>query len=358
MFTICIIFIIISAVCYIFNKEITTKEFLILVLSIVLTSGICYILCKIPYPNDIYFTSGKIISVSFNPEFTEEYEQSHTVCHSCGKSTCCSTYYTTEYQKYPNQWIATDSLNQEWEISKNFYDLVRKDFGNKVIRTKPYKCLNGGKIVSGDPYVYTYNNMTNTYNYPTNKVEIWANPLKGQNTIFNSKVDYKKEYPKSISCLETNRVQIKNINKKQWDILNTKVYEAVQANLIILPIDNSEEANKIESAWTNGKKNDLVICVKGDIKNPEYVKVFGWTKSYRVKRELEQYILDNGIVNNNDYNNILAIVVKFYEPYEMSKFDYIKKRITLPEIIASIIIVVIIFGCLYNFVTKNYDYRE
>lgn len=343
----------VAAIIYIVNIEITTKEFLLMAAAMVAASLVVYGIASIPFHNDGYFESGKLIRTTYHPYFVERYQMPHTVCHPCGKSTCCHTYYTTEYAKHQPYWSVDDSLDREWKITQSFHNEIKEEFGNRMITTRPNKCTHGGTFHSGDPYLYSYNNETKSYRYPTNQISTWYNPLKrGKSTLFRSKTEFKKDYPKHIDNYSTTRVEVADgINRHDWDVLNTKLYEKKGVSIILLKVKSSEEAKKLEDAWTKGKKHDITICVKGSYKKPEFVKVFGWTKSSFVRYMLEQDILQEGV----NLEEIERIVVKYYEPYDWDKFGYLTFRPPFWVFLIALIVVCFIGRLMYIEFSTNWE---
>lgn len=347
------------AIIYIFNKEISTREFFVTLGCCVLTTLVIYTFSILPVPNDILYESSRLKKTTYHPFFIEKYEEPHTICTGTGKSTTCHTYYTTEYAKHQPYWTTCDNINGCWEISKNFHNIVKQDFGNHEITTQPNKCTHGGHIVSGDPNLYTYKNETNTFNYPTNRIVGWHNPLLGKNSIFTTKSSFTLAYPKRESIYITQRrvTTETNITQKEWDILNTKLYEASKVNLILIKVKNHEETKQLEQSWISGKKNDLVICFVGEYKKPEYIKVFGWSKSALVKLKLESYLLANGI-QKSSLSQIEHIIKSYYKPYEFNKFDYLTTTPPLWVFILSLIVNTIILSvCIYSF-SNNYENKD
>ena len=350
----------VSSIIYVLNKEITTKEYIIMLISTI--SGVLLVwgIFSLPIANDKMFQSGAIWQTTYHPYFVEEYKQPHTMCTSSGKSTVCTTYYTTEREVYKDKWSVWDTLDQTWYINQNYHNKIKQDFGNQVTVTKPNKCKHGGKIVKGDPNLYTYWNKTQSYKYPTNKVIGWHNKLKQKSNVFKRNTDYKKPYPKQINIEKTNRLLQKEngLTEYDWDVLNSRLYgNANKVNLILTKIENAEEAKKLEDAWINGKKNDLVICIEGSYKEPKFVKVFGWSSQAIVKRKLESYILDNGIGKDN-LDEIYEIVVNDYNPYDFDRFKYLVLTPPFYIVLLAFIVACIIGAICYEIFNNNWENKD
>ena len=343
----------ICAIVFINNKEISIREYFIWQSTMIILVLLPYLIWIIPIQNDVYYESGRIMETKFHPYFVERYTQSHTICTSTGKSTSCTTYYTTEHAKYPEHWTVTDSLNHTFKVSKQFHDQVKNSFGNRKITTKPKKCKHGGTIVKGDPNVYVYKNDTNTYDFPTNQLATWHNKLKISNTIFNNKSSININYPTTRTNINTYRLIVpgEGLTQKDWDILNTKIYEKVGANVILVKIQNTDEAKQLEDKWLNGKKNDIVICIKGKYRNPDFVKVFGWTETAYVKVKLENSILEQGV----DLHNIETIIAEYYKPYDVTKFNYISTPPPLYIFLISLVLAIIVGIIMYREITTNWE---
>lgn len=345
---------IVAAIIYVKNIEITTKEFLLMAAAMVAASLAVYLIAMIPYNNDDYFESGRLMNTVYHPYFVERYQQPHTVCHSCGKNcTSCYTYYTTEYAKHQPYWTVYDSLDRDWKVTQAFHNEVKAEFGNHKLISKPNKCTHGGIFHSGDPYLYTYKNEVNSYKYPTNQLSGWYNPLKrAKSTLFKSKTEYSKEYPKHIDNYSTTRVEVADgITRHDWDVLNTKVFEKKGVSVSLVKIKNSEEAKKLEDAWIKGKRNDIIICVQGSYKKPKFVKVFGWSKSTFVNHMLEQNILQEGV----KVDNVQNIVTRYYEPYNWDNFNYLTVKPPFWVFLIALILVCIIGRIMYVEFTTNWE---
>lgn len=338
---------------YVLNEEITWYEFIATCLISIFVSLIAYGFCIIPAVNDIYFQSGKLIQVQHHPSFVEEYEQRHETTYPCGTDDdgdtkyCTRVWYTTEHAHHRQYWSALDSLNQSYEISEVFYNQVKKDFGANLKSKnegKYYRCDHGGYRISGDNSLYYYNNDTKTYNYPTTRISKWFNPIKRTKSIFNTEKSVLL-YPTQNNWLSTNR-DMTNHFGKQWDILNTIVYERIGANVIL-----TTSTEDLKDYWMRGKRNDIIIQVD-NVEKPMSVNVFGWYESERLSLELETYILDKGI----NIDGIQHKILSYYIPFNFKKFDYLKYQLADWQYFLICIITLIILLCSYiSFSTNEFN---
>ena len=330
---------------YYFNREITTGEFLALVginLAVIL---IVYGITSLPYPNDTYYQSGRVMRVEHHPYFKERYQQMHTQVYSCGKSTCTRVYFTTEYDRHEEYWLAKDSLGQEWQIDKTQYYQMMKKLGKEEIDSSRIRYHHGGTRVAGDDRLFFVNNSTGTYEYPTTRLETWHNPIKGTSSIFNTEKTASIDYPRRFSELKNERLLVGTkmaISQKDLDILNTKLYETVGTNVIILQVDDIQQLKK---DWNSGRKNDIIIVYKGDPNKPSQVVVFGWYQHNILSSKLETFILDNGITKQS-LTGIQHIIVSYYVPFDFKQFRYIRPP-HLWQIILSAIFTIITVAFVY-----------
>ena len=315
MLTIIFITLIICFIFYLLNREIDHIEFIVMcIISVVLNVVIFNISHCLP--NDIYYMSGRYIQTEYHPYFVEEYEDSYETCtEDDDGNESCTTYYTTEREKHYPYYLVRDSLGQYSKIDKSQYEQIAGKFGNhlKIKRDVRFN-HSDGECVSGDSNLYYYVNETNTYEYPTTKLDKWHNPIKHSNSIFNTTKDQYK-YPERNSWTSNNRNLNNKISNKDLDILNTKIYERIGANVILVETENPED---LKYDWNSGKKNDIIICFNKDL---DKVKVFGWYETELLSAKLEQYILDNGI----NLKGIEHVILSYYKPFDFSQFKYISK---------------------------------
>lgn len=357
MFNLLILTTIIVTAIYFINKEITTLEYFKTLGIVIVVTLIVYSFSLIPFPNDNYFASGRIEETRFYPSWVEEYQQAHTVCHSNGKSESCTTYYTTEHDRHEAYWVMYDTLDQNWKISSELHAQIKSYFGDNVHISQPNKSTHGGHLVSGDPNVYSYNNDTNIYKYTTTKMIPWYNPIKGSHSLFNEGAgDFKLDYPSQTGQFETNRLMGGGI-KHDIDVLNTKIYNTVGANFIVVQTNDFAKCDKLDAYWNGGNYNDIIMCISGDIEKPDNVQAIGYAENKGLQTELESYILEKGITKNS-LVGIQDKIQREYKQFDFKQFRYIKRDCPIwVTILAVIAAIVSSYLCLTYF-SDNYDRRE
>lgn len=356
MFVICIVCILINSILFKLDREISYIEFVKMSMASCLVCILFYGLVQLPTRNDTYFQSGKLITVNHHPYFKERYTQVHVQSYPCGKNMCTRTYTTTEFAIHKEHWTAIDNLQQELEISRRDYYLIGGQFGGKEIQSHPNRMWYGGDCVRGDDSLYSFHNETNTYKYPTTLLEYWHNPLKNTSSLFNANQEIDIAYPERYDERNNNRLLTNELLSKDWDTLNTKVYEKTGANVILVKLSNIDDAMKLKQAWNRGKKNDIIICYTGKLNKPDNVYIFGWYKSEIVAQELQTYILDNGIKSSN-LDSLIPIISKYYAPFDFSQFKYLQKTPTCWQLICCIFINILVIYFAYSVFRENSDRR-
>lgn len=356
MLSVIFICLIVLFIGYLVNKEITTFEFITMCIISVVVSLLVFLLTCIPAPNDVYYLSGRIQSVQYEPYFKERYEQVHYETYACGTDRegntkyCTRTYYTTEYARHPEKWVAIDTLQQRFEITQNEFYNIKNTFGDKLVHyTDRRRFSHGGTRVAGDSSLYFYANHTNSY-FPTTRMASWFNPIKRTNNLFNNKNKTIK-YPQQTIRYNQRLMANTDFNCNHWDVLNTKIYEQVGANVILLNYNDLEE---VKDGWLSGKKNDIIIGFIGDYKNPTKVKVFGWYEDEILSAVLEEYLLDG--ITKDKLNGIESIIVKYYKPFDFTQFKYLKTPAIWQLVVSGIITLIAMFFA-YCECSSNYDRR-
>ena len=349
-----LIVVFVSFLAYVFDREITFPEFLGMFSITFIVVGLVYSLQFIPFSNSVYFQSGRLVKVGYYPKFVEQYKQEHEICTSSGKTTSCRVYYTTERATHPEHWAVFDSFGRSWDVDKNFYHRVYKDFKpTKTEVVSGMRCTHGGHRISGDSNSYLSYNDSNTYEYPVSVQSGWHNPIVGTKSLFNAESDIEFPYPTTDGYFYNKRLMTASgltFSSKEWDIFNTKLYEKSGANANLFSVKDHKDCSAVEAKWTGGGKNDFNICVVGSYKKPEYVKIFGWSSDLYGMKEAESYILDKGITKDS-LDGLLVILERSYIETDFSQFDYIKRP--CPLWINILAIIAAIISCIVSYMSFN-----
>ena len=124
-------------------------------------------------------------------------------------------------------------------------------------------------------------------------------------------------YPATGNPWQTGRNMNSGIPAPEWDALNAVLGPTKKVNLIIVRLASADESRDLEAAWVGGKKNDLVLTY-----GEGWARVFGWTDSSLVKRNLEGLLVDHK-VDRSILPLIRDEVTRNYTKTDWHKFDYL-----------------------------------
>jgi hypothetical protein len=377
MFTLYLIAIvpaIIGLIIYMFNKKIAFTEFIVITLIGFLFSFVIHMVTLSSMTADTETLSGKVVTAKYEPRWVERYTETHTSTDSNGRT---RTWTTTHYRTHGPDWTVymsfkKDSTNKNnnlssVSISQSRYNELLSLFG-KEEKKRGYR----SGMVSGDAHDYYVINITG-YIYPVTDSKYFKNKVKACPSVFSySKVATNIKvfaYPKADTF---NHMRLLGIAKKDFDLrefnlMNTRLGPEKKVNVIICGFTNADSSmgDYQESKWIGGKKNDLVICYgdsfvdaswdKGGARVSHYetkwVRVFGWTESANVKRNLESQLL----VAKDDKGAWLPIIEKEiranYVIKDWSKFDYLTVEPPPWSYWTLVIIILLLYigGYIYSF---------
>jgi hypothetical protein len=297
-------------------------------------AGVFHIAAAKGMTDDIELLSGQVVQVEEHPEWVEQWTQVHIETYSCGTDangnsiTCTRTYTTTEYDTHPLHWEAAISFGnwqRNWDISYEKYIEIQRQFGGKYQNGPKQDFNHGGSFYSGDNNTYVTANEKDVIVPATTQVH-FENRIKASPSVFSFAPVPTNipvfAYPYSYQLFASERLlgnARNDIDLLAFDQLNARLGPPKRINLIMVGFGakDSSIAEWQRAAWIGGKKNDLVLCY-GDT----WAKVFGWTESELVKRNLESILLDNK-KNNAILPLIEAEVRANYKLKDWSKFDYI-----------------------------------
>lgn len=183
------------------------------------------------------------------------------------------------------------------------------------------------RFISGDPNDYEATCPHNIVE-PVHKKESVVNRIIASKSVF-SFIELTPEqrkrvfdYPEVSDPFMSRRVlgtAANTISVKEWDCMNARLGPVKRVNLVIVGFDSSDHylGELLRSNWKGGKKNDLVLCY-GD----KWAKVFGWSDSDILKKELEAILLE-GNVSNLTLPRIESAVMAGYEKTNWHKFDHL-----------------------------------
>lgn len=307
-----------------FSRRYTWHEWLASSLLSFAVAGVCHWFAIQGMVADEETWSGHVTSVQYQPEWTERYEEAvyRTVTDSKGNTSTEFSHYETRYARHPEEWTAHSVIGR-FRMDRAHYDQLVRAFGG---RTEPAlgdrSGDHGGTMSSGDPMDYVTQNETGHIE-PVAKSVAFENRVKASPSVFSYAPLSEEEraglpdYPVTRDTWSTGRNMNSGIPSADWDALNGVLGPAKFVNLVIVRLPSEAASRRLEAHWVGGKKNDLVLTF-GD----GWARVFGWTQSSLVKRNLEALLVEHP-VNRAILPLIEAEVRKNYVKTDWHRFDYL-----------------------------------
>lgn len=233
----------------------------------------------------------------------------------------CTRWHSEHFTCYSN-------ISTSYSISKDQYNRWKTQWQNETkVRGDRSTLEHNSRQIDGDPFDYE-TSCPSLIIEPIHCQKSVVNRLKAAQSVFNFvKVSAETEkllfkYPESSNPFSSNRVlgtATLKISTKQWDILNAKLGPIKKVNLIIVGFDSPDHtlAESLKALWIGGKKNDLVLVYGNG-----WSRVFGWSDSDILKRNLEQLLLQNP-VDENLLPEIEKLILAEYEKTNWHKFDHL-----------------------------------
>lgn len=305
-----------------------------------------YFACKSAL-HDTETWSGKVVSTLHRPAWVERYDEAiyRTVTHGTGKERYTTrefSHYESRTRHHPEDFHTFDTFERCVAIDQKRFEEIAKLFGGYkptegVRRTGDHN----SRMISGDSNDYVA--FCGDKIYPVTILKDWENRVKACPSLFSYPlVNGGFEYPLNYDTFKSDRLlgeARKIIDILEWDKLNAVLGPKKKVNLIAVGFvdkDIKESFNQ-EAKWIGGKKNDLVITFSLSQGKISWVRVFGWSESDLVKRNIESLILKEGFI----LNKIEQIIIKDYEKKDWKKFNYLEVEISFSNYVWFLVIVLI-----------------
>lgn len=333
----CLLPIFIGGVLFVLNKKIVWWEWLIGSCAGFLVAGIVHFTAFKSQTSDFETLSGQIVDCrkfsAWQEFYFEAIYKTETYTTGFGKNRQTHTRRVFSHWSPRTRWhseyfVAYSNIGASFNINGNKYSNWKQEWNNeKGVAGDRSTMEHGSRQIGGDPLDYIITCPQGIVE-PINTKQSVVNRLKSAKSVFNFiqvSDEIKKTlfaYPNSDSPFNSNRVlgtAKSKIPIKQWDILNAKLGPSKKVNLIIIGFDSSDQmlAEYQRSHWLGGKKNDLILTYgKG------WSKVFGWSDSDILKKELETLLLRHTI-DESILPEIEALVTNGYEKTNWHKFDHL-----------------------------------
>jgi hypothetical protein len=354
--------VIIGAILYVKSHEVCIQEVLISAGLALVTVGLTHFIVVKAAGYDKETWSGYAYETIHYPYWYAEWEEWVPPTYDENGNQTGGGYYETCWEHHREHWTVLCTVNGEPHISKKTHYDIRKEYGEpEAVVEKPRK----PDFKRGDRNIYRYCNESRV-TIPTNVVKSWDNPTRRSPNIMNLPTvseeeatelglfDYPDEHP---SMFQSNRVLgDAAVHIRVWDEINARLGEALKINLILVKFDDISLAYKQESYWEGGKKNDVVICYGGSDNKPDWSYVFGWSDDKTIMKNIQTFVLDEGIDNNSAIGIEHLLRDSGYQIKDWDTLDYIKVQPKLGSLIWMLLVVIVTQGGLwFHFTTNNWN---
>lgn len=267
----------------------------------------------------------------------------------CGKNCTTSVPYDCSYCDHnPEHWTMINSLGQEFSITKEHYDYLKKLWKSTPQFLELDRDINHsffGCGQDGDAYVIKWDLQALT-SRSTTETNTYDNRVQAAHSAFDfldvSEQDVKTyklfEYPEVEGYSQENVLGLDSmpyIPRNKIDTLkilahylNGKLGPEKHARIYFLFFEAKDQlvASMQEAYWDGGNDNELVICIGIDPKtqNFRWVKPFSWTPNRQVIPEIREEIMEVGKLDPVKIcNRVESVVRAKYKRKNFEEFSYL-----------------------------------
>ncbi|VVB50650.1 Uncharacterised protein [uncultured archaeon] len=248
-----------------------------------------------------YLTKG-----AYYEEWNEYIHQTCTRSYPCGTDSeghiewCTETYDCSYVATHPEYWEVTNSIGEDFSVSKQYFENLCKLWGSRV-----FVDMNRHYYTEdGDAYVTTFD-KDYEHTIPTTTKHSYENRVQASHSVFNFR-EFKKgeaqqlglfDHPPINSFDQTSVLGTlsSHQDKKYVDFTNAYLGAPSKFRMYILSWQGKGQdiAVQQEAYWKGGNKNEIVICVGMDSANTkaEWCKVFGWSKNEILKINIRDCVV-------------------------------------------------------------------
>ena len=268
---------------------------------------------------------------------------------SCGKNCTRTVSYDCSYcDRNPEHWTMINSLGQEFSITKEHYNYLRRLWKatpkflelNRTINRSFFGCGEDGDayVIKWDLNPLTSKSTTQANSYE-NRVQAAHSAFDFLDVTEKDVKEYKLfEYPEIERYGQENVLgldSIPNIPRNKIDTfkilasyLNGKLGPEKHARIYFLFFEAKDQlsASMQEAYWDGGNDNELVICIGIDSKtqNLNWVKPFSWTPNRQVIPEIREEIMSIGKLDPVAIcNRVEGVVRAKYKRKDFKEFSYL-----------------------------------
>ena len=351
----------------IFNHKTHLIELLILLVVSVLFSIIFRYFSIDGLTKDSEYWSTRFEKIEYYEPWDEYIHETCTENYVCGTDSkgnttyCTRTYDCSYVERHPSRYVKEDHLGNTYSASESEYLRLKNKMGNSsfVDLRRNYHSYDG------DMYYTTYNNkledyecITSTHNYE-NKTQAVSNVFQYEDIdsldiatfkLYDyPRVDGEKYYQPSLIGYDD------PISEHTLQVINGELGNTKQVKVFVLVFRDMPitSANKQQSYWKGGNKNEVVVVINLDNNDkPTWCVPFSWSDKEEFKINIRNYVMSQDTINMRETVSYIGDQVDSrYVRKEFADFDYLEVGMTSKQttwllisnvilnIIASIIIV-------------------
>lgn len=307
-----------------------------------------------------------------------------TTCCCDSKGNNCKTtthYYDCSYcDENSPRYTATNSLGEEFSISKTFFEYLEKKWSAKRTFVELNRDINyhRGCGKDGDAYDIFWDNQPLTSESTTTE-HLYENRVQAAHSAFDfphvTPDDVKEyslfKYPRVSGFVQTNVLGIDSIPwmragetekfQQLAKYLNGKLGPEKHARIYWLIFKDKPHMAALlqEAYWDGGNDNELVICIglSSTSRNMDWVKPFSWTPNREILVNIREDIMK---LRRFDSDSVIEIthrnVLSSWKRKDFKEFNYLSVDIPgWAKLVTWIVTLLITVGLCWWAIANHYE---
>lgn len=373
----------ISGIClYFFKDKLTWWEIGLPTLSSVVLIFILKAIAIHSLTSDTCYHGSIITSARYYESWSTYVHQTCTrtcCCDSKGENCGTETYDCSYCDDNSAYWEAYDNIGNSFRITQSYYNQLKSRWHSNESFIDMNRSINYsfGCGKDGDAYGIRWDNNIQTSEPATvdvsytNKVQTAKNAFFYESISDSNAIKEKLyKYPdlngyKQECIIGLSKMNIPNNRKdsitKLFNFFNGFYGSKIHLRLFICLYYNKSVmiADKQESYWVGGNRNELTVCVGIDslTNKLQWVKAFSWCDNKRIEVDCREDIMNLGTLDLFKVYGIVANTTeKNYKPKDFKEFDYLTVELPGWCYTVTIILIIISSGALlYWGITNEYE---
>lgn len=232
-------------------------------------------------------------------------ERTETTCTGSGKDEVCTSHQVCDVYHGPS-WTLYTKTGHSLSITAVQYANIKNRFGTQERQTASMQI--GQCRGDGRQFEVTWSGSEAT-RIPCSYMVTYINYVKATESIYKMKGQKPyvvSAYPEIQSTpygkIGVTRVLGDNPPNLRWAVLVDSLLDQEltwlgpkrQCNILIYLTKHPQEFyGSIKEKWINGKKNDIVIIIGGEIQHPDWVRIMDWSETANFDINLRDNIMNN-----------------------------------------------------------------